>query len=37
MENVNFILRFIPFPYIKNFLEIVVKVELKKCWPKERR
>ncbi len=29
MENVNFI-----FKCIKNLLEIVVKLKIKKCWPK---
>ncbi len=35
MENVNFILKCIPGPssYIKNLLEIVVKLKIKKCWP----
>ena len=33
MENVNFIFKFIPSSYIKNLLEIVVKLKIKKCWP----
>ena len=33
MENVNFIFKFIPSSYIKNFLEIIVKLKIKKCWP----
>ncbi len=33
MENVNFMFKFIPSSYIKNFLEIVVKLKIKKCWP----
>ncbi len=32
MENVNFIYKLIPFSYIKNLLEIVVKIKIKKCW-----
>ncbi len=32
-ENVNFIFKFIPSSYIKNLLEIVVKLKIKKCWP----
>ncbi len=32
MENVNFIFKFIPSSYIKNLLEIIVKLK-KKCWP----
>ncbi len=35
MENVTFILKIIPSSYIKNLLEIVVKLKLKKCWPKK--
>ena len=27
------ILKFIPSFYIKNLLEIVVKLKIKKCWP----
>ncbi len=34
MENVNFILKFILSSYIKNLLEIVVKLKFKKSWPK---
>ncbi len=33
MQNVNFILTFIPSSYIKNLLQIVVKLKNKKCWP----
>ncbi len=33
MENVNFIFKFITSSYIKNLLEIVVKLKIKKCWP----
>ena len=33
MENINFILKFITFSYIKNLLEIVVKLKIKKCLP----
>ncbi len=33
MESVNFIFKFIP-SYIKNLLEIVVKLKIKKCLPK---
>ena len=33
MENVNFVFKFIPSSYIKNLLEIVVKLKIKKCWP----
>ncbi len=33
IENVNFIFKFIPSSYIKNLLEIVVKLKIKKCWP----
>ena len=33
MENVNFILKFIPSCYIKNLLEIVVNLKIKKWWP----
>ncbi len=33
MENVNFILKFIPSSYIKNLLDIVVKLKIKKYWP----
>ncbi len=32
MENVNFIFKFSP-SYVKNLLEIVVKLKIKKCWP----
>ncbi len=34
MENVNFIFKFIPSYYIKHLLEIIVKLKIKKCWPK---
>ncbi len=30
-ENVNFIVKFIPSSYIKNSLEIVAKLKIKKC------
>ncbi len=33
MENVNFIFKFISSSYVKNLLEIVVKLKIKKCWP----
>ncbi len=37
LENVNFIsnfiFKFILSSYIKNLLEIVVKLKIKKCWP----
>ncbi len=33
MENVNFTFKFIPSSYIKNLLEIVVKIKAKKYWP----
>ncbi len=33
MESVSFILKFIPSSYIKNLLDIVVKLKIKKCWP----
>ena len=33
MENVNFIFKFILSSYIKNLLETVVKLKIKKCWP----
>ncbi len=32
MENVNFIFTFMPSDGIKNLLEIVVKLKIKKCW-----
>ncbi len=33
MENVNFIFKFIASSYyIKNVLEIVVKLKIEKCW-----
>ncbi len=35
MENVNYIFKFIPSSYIKKLLEIVVKLKIKICWPKE--
>ena len=35
MDNVNFIFKFIPSSSdIKNFLEIVIKLKIKKCWSK---
>ncbi len=32
MENVNFIFKFIS-SYIKNLLDIVIKLKIKNCWP----
>ncbi len=31
MENVNFIFKFTPSSHIKNFLQIAVKLKIKKC------
>ncbi len=33
MENVNFIFKFIPSSYIKNLLQIAVKLKIKKRRP----